>query len=258
MAGIAKEFNGRASYESTVLDALQKALEKKFAIDVVHTNAKNGSLPQSRTKIWIAGQRRDKLPSLGLPGPLPPASLGLPGGRLLDILNPHLPCTRRSTLCPGKRKNLENFKFQIMVKKKLNQISAGQIAICSIDRSEGAIWKPRIQIDESPTITTTNTWLWVLSVDDCGQADEKDRKFSRYLAHEERFLLQSHNATMYKAFGDAGLAAKACGNAYPPVFVAAVWAPMICSCPAGTFDDVTKPDSFFPPSTSTKQFKLPK
>ena len=41
---------------------------------------------------------------------------------------------------------------------------------------------------------------------------------------------------MCTAFGDdLPLAIKAAGNAYPPVFVAAVWAPMICNAPEGTF-----------------------
>ena len=140
-----------------------------------------------------------------------------------------------------------------MILKKLGQIKEGQIAMCSIDRNPDAQWKPRYSFDECPTLTTSNIWLWVLSCDDCGQGDEKDRMFSRFLAPEERFLLQGHEASMCTAFGDdLPLAIKAAGNAYPPVFVAAVWAPLICSAPKGTFaEDAPEP------SEAALRFRLP-
>ena len=129
--------------------------------------------------------------------------------------------------------------------------------MCSIDRSPDAKWKPRYSFDECPTLTTSNIWLWVLSCDDCGQGDEKDRMFSRFLAPEERFLLQGHEASMCTAFGDdLPLAIKAAGNAYPPVFVAAVWAPLICSAPKGTFAE-DAPVAYAKPSEAALRFRLP-
>ena len=79
-----------------------------------------------------------------------------------------------------------------------------------------------------------------------GQGDEKDRKFT----------LQGHEASMCTAFGDdLPLAIKAAGNAYPPVFVAAVWAPLICSAPKGTFAEV--PIAYAEPSEAALRFRLP-
>ena len=62
---------------------------------------------------------------------------------------------------------------------------------------------------------------------------------------------------MCAAFGDdLQFTAKACGNTYPPVFVAAVWAPMICSAPEGAFSGC-KAGSTATPSKAAEHFKLP-
>ena len=80
-----------------------------------------------------------------------------------------------------------------------------------------------------------------------GQGDEKDRKFT----------LQGHEASMCTAFGDdLPLAIKAAGNAYPPVFVAAVCAPLICSAPEGTVAE-DAPVAYAEPSEAALRFRLP-
>ena len=80
-----------------------------------------------------------------------------------------------------------------------------------------------------------------------GQGDEKDRKFT----------LQGHEASMCTAFGDdLPLAIKAAGNAYPPVFVAAVLAPLISSAPKGTFAE-DAPVAYAEPSEAALRFRLP-
>ena len=102
VSGIAKEWNERESYEAVVLAHLKKELGNEFVVGVETTCACTYGLPQSRTRRWLIGQRTDKLTCLGLPGTLPPR-LGCPGGspgmsKLLDCLNPHLPCTPRMSL----------------------------------------------------------------------------------------------------------------------------------------------------------------
>ena len=62
---------------------------------------------------------------------------------------------------------------------------------------------------------------------------------------------------MCAAFGDdLQLAAKAYGSTYPPVCVAAVWAPMICSAPEGAFSGCHA-GSTATPSKAAEHFKLP-
>ena len=151
-----------------MLAHLKKGLGNEFVVGVEATCASDYYLPQSRNRRWLIGERADKLTCLGLPGALPP-SLGCPGGlgspgsslgspgmsKLLDCLNPHLPCTPRLSLGPSKRRNLAAFERRIMILKKLGQIKEGQIAMCSIDRNPDAQWKPRYSFDECPTLTMT-------------------------------------------------------------------------------------------------------
>ena len=92
---------------------------------------------------------------------------------------------------------------------------------------KGQLGGQAITIDMAPTLTTSNVWLFVLSVD--LHLPLEQRAFHRYLHPVERLALQGFDKIAAENFvvGESKLVVKAAGNAYPPALIAAATAPML-------------------------------
>lgn len=252
VAGMLKAYFPHSSYSEAVLEALREALPDWF-IDVVSLNL-NTILPHDRHRIFFRGCRKMYCVE-GLPPPLPAPARRL---RLKDILTPELPNICRMDLPMGKRRNLLNYERQIRVIRSTQSDLFDDDTICcfSVDRALDKKWNSAIKIDTVPTLTTTNVFLFLVSVGDMHR-DDKDRAFFRYLHPAERVALQGFPDV--RSFTDTlspHLVVKAMGNCYPPPLVYQAFGPVLsCISQAGSSGMTSSASR---PSAATLRFSIRK
>lgn len=250
VSGMMKKIGGREAYTDIVLAELANSLKGILTIDLVTMVLTDYGLPHQRTRIFFRGVRTTLLQGQGMPAVLQPTALEHKS--LAECLAPDLPHTPRDSLCLNKQKNLRNFEFQVKVAIKKGAIGKESIAVCSIDRSEAAIWQVKITYDKVPTLLTQNHCLFLLSTGDLDKPDA-DRKFFRFLDPYERMLLQGVHVQVAEKLNDSNLIVKAAGNCYPPVLVAAVVAPILALIPA---EFVVKKGETYEPTRLVDNFKV--
>ena len=121
-------------------------------------------LAQSRTRCFLRGVRKTFAPS-GLPAPLAPFG----HRRLIDFLVVGAPHTPRSTFSMHVQKNLRYYDLKIHHLCQGKMLPTGALVVFSVDRTPGRTFKLSLSIDKSPTLTTENDQLMILSPEDYGK-----------------------------------------------------------------------------------------
>lgn len=174
-------------------------------------------LPQSRTRLFTVGIRRDFAPPSGL---LPPS----PRGQRIDleeILHKGLRPIDEGVLTPQQRRNLSVVKQRLLGRF----IGSGNpIACISVDRDPGMAFGIYTRHDGLvSTLRTANELLWLFKADSHGMT-----VLSRCLHPAERFSLQGFRPEVASYFGKVdGL--RVSGNAYSvPVVTHAFHQLLVC------------------------------
>ncbi|CAK9077864.1 unnamed protein product [Durusdinium trenchii] len=191
----------------------------EFDWGVVSLKAEQYMLAQQRTRVFLRGLRR----TVGkgtVPEPLDPFGKK----PLVDFLDPKLPSVDKSTLTDVMRQNLIDAMAAINKMMKKGDAVSSDIIVFPLDRAEGKVYVRRFSKNIVPTLTTTNKYLFLASLD--LEMPEKDRKFFRFLSSTERMLLQWFDADTLYDCSDA-LRIKGAGNAYPVPLIIAVVAPLL-------------------------------
>ena len=117
--------------------------------------------------------------------------------------------------------------MKVMMRTEPHKFEDDSVVVVSLDRAQESAWGQRITIDMAPTLTTSNVWLFVLSVD--LHLPLEQRAFHRYLHPVERLTLQGFAKSVAENFavGESKLLVKAAGNAYPPALIVAAITPML-------------------------------
>ena len=93
--------------------------------------------------------------------------------------------------------------------------------------------------DHSPTLTTSNKYLMVISVD--VHRPDSEREFLRWVHPAERLTFQGFNKHTHLELRAAPLTIKAAGNAYPVPLMMANWHPILERIAKSGIDLMTPP-----------------
>ena len=134
-------------------------------------------LAQQRGRIFLRGLRTSIAPQV--PTPLSPF-----GNRTLqEFLDESLPCIDRNSLTACMQKNLMG--AEVVMKQMLTdgKVEPTDLLVFPLDRADGKVYQRRYSINLVPTLTTTNKYLFVASLD-FHRKDAK-RKCFRFLHPSE-------------------------------------------------------------------------
>ena len=202
VAGIMHKQRGEESFMSKLLAILGEEVSE-FLWDVSTLKARN---------YFLRGIRNDLCPS----GQVPPRLAPFGERSLREFLAVGLPCVDRKELTKCMAQNL-----QAQLRKLLQEgkISEDSLVCYPLDRADDKTYKRQICVDRTPTLTTSNTYLFVsdMHVD----AEDQDRSFFRFLLPEERLVLQGFPKSICNSLRSSALQVKAAGNAYPVPLIAA-------------------------------------
>ena len=191
-----------------------------FDWDIVQLAALDYKQPQERNRVFLRGilKRVSRLPAV-LPS--------FRAAHLRDVLNLELPHTARHSIPEGKRTKMLGIETQLQVqlRRDPDKYPQGSIACVAIDRAEGRVWNQRITINKTCTLTTANSFLFLLSLNDL-DLPESEREVFRWLHPGERLVLQGLRASAARYIPYAKIQ-EAAGNMYPVPMLTAVLAPML-------------------------------
>ena len=247
---IKASIDGKTPFMDRVLTALMRHdKSSKWSFDCKELQLKDYGLPQSRRRAILRGQRK----TLGLLPLLLPKQPMQPLRNFLSTTLPHQP---PATMRDSHRQNLRDYEREIKLRKKLHprMFANDPIAVFSVDRAFDKKWNIAIRLDEVPTLTTVNRYLFLLSTNDQDEPPEK-REFHRYLHFGERFGLQGMSWELLAENVPPELSVKATGNAFPPQLLAAAIAPMIALIAKA---QPVLIENVPAPTRTTKDFRLPK
>ena len=224
VGGILKAINGKEPLCDVVLRSLRESASE-FIWDHVVLKLQDYNYPQERLRVFIRGMHKALCEWIPPPSPSPPGIKR----RLAQVLHPSLPHVPLKDMPASKRKNLRDleYRLKVMMRTEPHKFEDDSVVVVSLDRRQESAWGQRITIDMAPTLTTSNVWLFVLSVD--LHLPLEQRAFHRYLHPVERLTLQGFAKSVAENFavGESKLLVKAAGNAYPPALIAAAIAPML-------------------------------
>jgi len=203
-------------YLPKVLKILKKRAPS-FHWDIVTLEAKNYSLAQCRTRVFLRGLRKDFADEM--PPPLGPVETP----PLRSFLNPSLPNLKREDLTPTLRQHLRDYERRIRCMKKQGTVTT-QVVIATLDRDVESNYS-QVVVDRAPTQKTGNLYQLVVSTEDI-EKPSGERAFFRMLHPAERMALQGFDPCICKNLSPAK-AVKAAGNAYPPPLILAALAPLL-------------------------------
>ncbi|CAK8987073.1 Modification methylase Sau96I (M.Sau96I) (Cytosine-specific methyltransferase Sau96I) [Durusdinium trenchii] len=130
----------------------------EFHWDKVELSACDYLLAQQRTRIFLRGLRTTI--AAGIPAPLSPF-----GRRdLSEFLDHGLEPIDTSTLTEVMRKNLEDAEKDVKKMVKAGTYKEGDIIVIPLDRSTGKVYQRKCTVNIVPTLTTTNRYLFITSV----------------------------------------------------------------------------------------------
>ena len=203
---------------------VQRALQEEcseFVWEVVILNARDYRLAQNRCRVFLRGMRTSFC------GPtVPPVAASLGKLHLADFLDASAAATPVRALTPHMKTNLRGMEKRIRFDREQGKLEGVNLVVMALDRSlkSDAVFKARYMQDMSPTLTCSNKYLFIISVDD---VCEKAPRFRRFLLPQERLLLQGFSSEVYEYLENDNLAVKAAGNAYPVPLLAACLKPMV-------------------------------
>ena len=232
--GILNKIRGQdESFMEEILIWLRQEASE-FDWQVVVLKAQDYRLAQQRTRVFLRGMRT----SCGcgeVPAPLEPFG----PKTLMEFLNPHVPSVNWCQLTNIMTQNLKDAKATLINMLKNGDVGEEDIVIFPLDRAEGKVYVRRFSTNCCPTLTTTNKYLFVASMDFTKQ--EKQQRFFRFLHPSERMLLQGFPANVLEGCTDA-LRVQGSGNAYPVPLMVAVLAPILSEIK----DSIADPEEFLP------------
>ena len=205
------------SFMDSVLQEVRKALPD-FDWQLAVLKAQDYKLGQQRTRIFLRGLRR----VFGeVPDPLAPFG----STPLTAFLNPLLPGVNRSQLTKHMAVNLKDAERELLEKWDQGQLAETDVVCFPLDRGSNKAYVRQYTTNLAPTLTTSNKYLFVVSVG-CLRKPEAERRFFRFLDSTERLTLQGFKKSVLSTSSEA-LRIKASGNAYPVPLLAAVLAPLL-------------------------------
>ena len=194
--------------------------------------------PQTRVRVFIRGLRRSVAESV--PPCLPPFGKCT----LRNVLVHAWPTYPRWCLTQQHQKNVADYEAIIRNLYHAGKALLDDICVVALDRDT-----PFYMINQVPTLTCNNRYLFLISVADViNQVEDKSREFFRFLLAAERLALQGFPPEAARDFPSERLI-KATGNGYPPPLIMAAAAPLIQAMgadrPAGdNFNFATWPAAF--------------
>ena len=178
--------------------------------------------PQSRVRVFIRGLRRSVAESV--PPCLPPFGKCA----LRNVLVLGWPTHPRDRLTKQQQQNLLDYEETIRNLYHVGKALPDDIVVVALDRAKGNVFRQNYRINQVPTLTCNNRYLFLMSVADViNQVEDKNKEFFRFLLETERLTLQGFPPEAARDFPSDGLVLKATGNAYPPPLIMAAAAPLI-------------------------------
>ena len=220
--GILHRQGGEESFMSKLLHILQEEVQE-FLWQVDTLKAVDYKLAQDRTRVFLRGIRSTLCPSGAVPPPLPPF-----GHRVLTDFLASMPCVDRKKLTKCMAQNLKDSQEQLRKLLQEGRLVETDIVCFPLDRADGKTYKRHISVNRTPTLTTSNSYLFVSDMK-VGLPDQKRTHF-RFLHPHERFVLQGFNVEVAEQFASSqALQVKAAGNAYPVPLIGAAMAPLLAA-----------------------------
>ena len=177
--------------------------------------------PQSRVRVFIRGLRKSVAESV--PPCLPPFGKCT----LRSVLVQGWPTYPREHLTQQHQKNLADYEAIIRNLYHDGKALPGDICVVALDRASGKVFRQFYMINQVPTLTCHNRYLFLISVADViNQVEDKSREFFRFFLPTERLALQGFPPEAARDFPSERLI-KATGNGYPPPLIMAAAAPLI-------------------------------
>ena len=194
--------------------------------------------PQTRVRVFIRGLR--KVICQCVPPPL--QSFGRRSLKEALGLSPYTP---RNVLSVPQQQNLKDAEAEA---KKLH--AAGKVNLCDlivvpVDRSwdEDIQYNASLSVNQCPTLTTHNVYLFVLEVGDViNNIEDSQRTYFRKITDPERLALQGFPPNLALDLPPNRIVFAA-GNAFPPPLIAALLHPMLKAMGASTFSLASWPPS---------------
>ena len=215
--GILHKQKGQTESFMDKLVSCLKAEIPEFLWDVSLLKAKDYLLPQDRTRVFLRGIRSGLCPDNVIPEVLP----AFGSKSLKEFLSPGIPSVNRGSLTSCMQKNLKDAQGQLKELFANGDLEESDIVCFPLDRADGKCYKRQICKNKVPTLTTSNSYLFVSDMNFSKPDHETD--FFRFLLPQERFTLQGFPAFISSSFNSQALQIKAAGNAYPvPLIAAAV------------------------------------
>ena len=131
----------------------------------------------------------------------------------------------RSQLTKHMAVNLKDAERELLEKWDQGQLAETDVVCFPLDRGSNKAYVRQYTTNLAPTLTTSNKYLFVVSVG-CLRKPEAERRFFRFLDSTERLTLQGFKKSVLSTSSEA-LRIKASGNAYPVPLLAAVLAPLL-------------------------------
>ena len=218
--GILHRQGGEESFMSKLLRILQEEVQE-FLWRVDTLKAVEYKLAQDRTRVFLRGMRGTLCPSGMVPPPLPPF-----GHRMLTDFLASMPCVDRKKLTKCMAQNLKDSQEQLRKLLQEGRLEETDVVCFPLDRADDKTYKRHISVNRTPTLTTSNSYLFVSDMK-LGLPDQQ-RTYFRFLHPQERFVLQGFNVEVAKAFASSpALQVKAAGNAYPVPLIGAAIFPLL-------------------------------
>ena len=220
--GILHRQGGEESFMSKLLRILQEEV-REFLWQVDTLKAVDYKLAQDRTRVFLRGIRSKLCPSGAVPPPLPPF-----GHRVLTDFLASMPCVDRNKLTKCMAQNLKDSQEQLRKLLQEGRLEETDVVCFALDRADGKTYKRHISVNRTPTLTTSNSYLFVSDMK-MGLPDQQRTHF-RFLHPQERFVLQGFNVEVAQKFASSqALQVKAAGNAYPVPLIGAAMAPLLAA-----------------------------
>ena len=149
-------FDGNEPFFPKVLGMLRAKLpEFHWRVDIVLT--KEYMLPSRRERVLLRGIHRC-FGGTEVPPLLKPFGMA----HLTDFLAKGLPNTPTAALTKQQQKNKEWYESQVAHALDAKRIGPHSIVVCVLDRSHENVYSTQWKIDECPTLTTHNRYLWLM------------------------------------------------------------------------------------------------
>lgn len=232
--GILHRQKGQAESFMDRLVLCLKAEIPDFLWDVSVLKAKDYLLAQDRTRVFLRGIRSSLCPDNVVPAVLPPFGQK----SLKEFLCPGIGALKRESLTACMQKNLKDAQSQLKELFNNGDLEDGDVVCFPLDRADGKCYKRQICRNKVPTLTTSNSYLFVSDLD--FTKPDREREFFRFLLPEERFVLQGFPAFVSSSFKSQALQIKAAGNAYPVPLIAAAVAGLLNKIGPGDLPHVEK------------------